>query len=155
MGAIIPQRISLRNVDCCGGRLDSDIVDRRAWSDYARRYQAWRDAALAPQIVNGVYFVATPEESPAAKAPALLGWNRQARSFEVTPRPTDLVKLKSLLSEHDRRFDLLMTPPGSRGRGVRGFLPALSIGDTHVISSPIVRFARPLRLRPRRRRCRI
>jgi hypothetical protein len=40
-----------------GLQIESSMVERQAWSEYASRYQAWADRAITPALINRIYFV--------------------------------------------------------------------------------------------------
>jgi signal transduction histidine kinase len=133
-----------------GLQLEPSIVEERAWSRYADRYQLWADAAVTPDIVRGVYLVDAPGDAPSGETPALRAWNAAGRSFDETTWPDDLASLKARFV-HDGRnvMQLQLTPPrrgerggppGERDRLFQRFMvPPSPMGDEQTVVMPVIR----------------
>jgi two-component system, OmpR family, sensor histidine kinase SenX3 len=135
-------------------QIDSSMVEQGTWSNYASRYQAWSESAIAPEIVKAVYFVEGPElhgdrDGHRGQAPAdvaLRVWNADTRTFEPTEWPPELQSARMRFVAGDRRIEIFAP---SRGRGERGalfdrmLLPPTASGDEQSIIVPIMRFGPP------------
>ncbi len=134
-------------------QIESAMVEQGTWSNYASRYQAWSESAIAPEIVKAVYFVEGPERlgdreghrtQPRADVP-LHVWNVDTRTFEPTEWPPELQSARVRFGAGDRRIEIVAP---SRGRGERErfdrfLLPPSASGDEQSIIVPIMRFAPP------------
>jgi signal transduction histidine kinase len=132
-----------------GLQLEPAVAEERTWARYAERYQMWSDAAVSPDIVDAVYFVAAPAELMGPHEPALLVWNMAARRFDETPWPEDLSTVRARFV-HDGRTALQMSGPrrGERGPGerlVQRMMPSAPLGDERTVVTPVMRvsFADP------------
>ncbi len=142
-----------------GLQIESSMVEQGTWSNYASRYQAWSDSAIAPEIVKAVYFVEGPEPhgaregqrtQPRADVPLRM-WNADSHTFEPTEWPPQLQSVRMRFGAGDRRIEIFAP---SRGRGERGerfdrmLLPPTASGDEQSIILPIMRFAPQPRSEP-------
>jgi len=143
-------------------QLDPSLVEQRAWSTYAERYQAWADSALTPDIVKAVYFAEATGENVTHDVPRLNVWNPSRQTFDDIAWPDDLATIRTRFM-HDAHtvLDIRMPPPppplpraserpgeakapepgerGTRGRGMRMVLPPSASGNEQVIVVPILR----------------
>src|SRR5262245_45055885 len=97
-------------------QLEPGIIEQRAWSDYASRYQLWADSAMAPEIVKSIYFIETPEERP-GESPLRI-WNRDSRVFEPTPWPDELATLRTRFTHESRAIFSFQLPSPKRDERV-------------------------------------
>jgi signal transduction histidine kinase len=136
-----------------GLQLEPAIVEDRAWSRYAERYQLWADSAIAPEIVKAVYFVDAPsDQPPPPDAPRLRVWQPSTHTFDETAWPAELDTIKTRFA-HDGRAVLQLQVagterPGPRERGGAGdrdrlfqrlMMPPTPIGDEQTVVVPIMR----------------
>ena len=135
-----------------GLQLEPAVVEDRAWSRYAERYQLWADSAITPDIVKAVYLVDAPSEIPAGSdTPALRAWNPQTRTFDEIEWPAELSAIKTRFLHDGRGVMQFQVTPGPRG-GERGrtpserdrmmqrlTLPMTPAGDEQTVVVPIMR----------------
>ena len=137
-----------------GLQIESSMVEQQSWANYASRYQAWAETAIAPEIVKAIYFIegpelhrpaaAAPPSASAGNAPVLRVWNALTRAFEVTAWPPELQNVRMRFLAGDRRIEIQPAPPG-RGRGgaprfERMILPPTPAGDEQSIVVPVLHF---------------
>lgn len=134
-----------------GLQLEPSIVEQQAWSSYAERYQLWAATAMAPDVVEAVYFVEAADEPAKAAEPPLRVWNTLSHTFDDTPWPEALAPIRARFVHDSRTLANLHVQPPRRGdRGVerdrlelrgpqRLLLPPMPTGDEQSIVLPIVR----------------
>ena len=136
-----------------GLQLEPTVVEERAWSRFADKYQLWADSAITPDIVKAVYLVGAPSETPAGNdAPSLQVWNAQTRIFDPIAWPADLSTIRTRFLHDGRGVMQFQVTPGPRG-GERGrmsppdrdramqrlTLPMTPTGDEQTVVVPIMR----------------
>jgi signal transduction histidine kinase len=134
--------------------IEPAIVEERAWSGFAERYQVWAANALAPEIVKAIYFVearhgtteARRNELPQGReqtgsTPILRRWDNQAQTFAAVDWPDELSHLRARFL-HDNGAILNVQAPAPR-RGERGpqrmLFPPPPAGDEQSIVIPVMR----------------
>ena len=100
-----------------GLQIDSAMAEQKTWTDYASRYQAWAEAAMAPAIVKNVYFVDDPEPRGDVKSEGAHTARVEAggRHVQAIDWPADLLQVQPLRSWRDDRRQ------GRGDSGPRGF----------------------------------
>jgi signal transduction histidine kinase len=135
-----------------GLQLEPTVVEERAWSRFAEKYQLWADSAITPDIVKAVYLVDAPSDTPTGNdMPALQVWNTQTHTFDQSEWPADLSTIRTRFL-HDGRglMQFQFTPPGPREPArspsperdrlrQRLALPATPMGDEQTVIVPIMR----------------
>lgn len=131
-----------------GLQLEPGMVEQQNWSAFADRYQVWASNALTPDMVSAVYFAEVPREPAHRDTPVLRAWNTVTRTFDVTPWPATLDRVRArLTSDEHAVVNLQFTPAGRRGeRGDRAdrtpqrlILPGSPIGDDQSLVVPVMR----------------
>jgi two-component system sensor histidine kinase SenX3 len=135
-----------------GLQVEPAVVEERAWTRYAERYQMWSDAAVSPDIVEAVYLVDAPGDQTAGDEPALRVWNMATRSFDETPWPPQLSAVHARFV-HDGRtaIQVQLNGPHRPEREVESertfqrFVPPAPLGDERTVVMPVMRvtFADP------------
>jgi signal transduction histidine kinase len=149
--------------------IEPAVVEERAWSRFAERYQVWTANALAPDIVNAIYFVEARHaatrygntetrhgntetrrsefahvDGRRVANPILRMWDSQAQTFAEVDWPNELSHLRARFL-HDNAAILNFQAPVPRRaeRGERGpqrmLFPPPPAGDEQSIVVPVMR----------------
>jgi hypothetical protein len=133
-------------------QVDPSSVEHADWSGFAQKYQVWTAGAASPRIVKSIYFIETAGDDRAAAATAPLRvWNAHTHTFDETPWPEELAKVRTRIVHESVA---LIDPPGSgerRSPTPRGTRPSLQrmmfaptpSGDGQSVVMPVLRVTAP------------
>jgi len=135
-------------------QVDGQTIRDQNWAAYAQRYSAWMSSASEPRLVREVWLVDTLPGTPLPDPMSLergaaipidrlraRRWNPGTLSFEESPWPEDLLKVRDSLAA---RFIGLHLPQTRRGDGSmatrREATMSMTIGDDNTLISPVTLF---------------